>query len=244
MIYVFGDSWSAVNHFQADCYPWPSVVNEKYKIRVTNFAAAGNSNQQILDNVIHASIVNAEEKVDHVIVPFTSVGRFTIPGDACNIELCVAAEFNEYTWYGDIQKLIFNEHDAESLMYQTRMKLHAIKSIVQSTWNCNTTFLPVFEDCKYWKKYPMSLLSIMHYKETGHKFVHDAPVYECGLYQVVNTFGVEWCDKHLGPNYERVYFERTNYIDESKYFDDTLHLTNAGHEKIAEYLIENNIILD
>ena len=235
MIFCFGDSWTAK---WQQWSPWPEVLSKKYAIPTKNFASAGNSNQQILDSVADATLDYAEEIVDHVVVAFTSVDRITA-SIVNNVELCVACDY-QGSWYKRLQEKVFEDASVHSLLYNTRLKLHAITALVSQTWNCDITFVPVFEDCDYWhkRKFPPSLMNICHYEQHGRYFLYDAPVYEVGVLQTVNKFGTEWCEKHLGKDYERAYFERTEYCTESDWFDDTLHPTQCGHDAIAKYFLE------
>jgi hypothetical protein len=113
--------------------------------------------------------------------------------------------------------------------------------MVKQTWDCNIIFLPVFEDCDYWRKRDIahSLMNICHYEQNKRYFHYDAPLYEIGILQVVNRLGTEWCEAHLDKDYERAYFERTDYCTSSDWFDDTWHPNHLGHGAIAKYFVEN-----
>jgi hypothetical protein len=82
-------------------------------------------------------------------------------------------------------------------------------------------------------------MNICHYEQHGRYFAYDAPVYEVGIMQVVNKLGTEWCEKNLDKNYERAYFERTDYYTSSDWFDETLHPNQLGHDAIAKYFYKN-----
>lgn len=241
MIFVFGDSWSAK---WQEYNPWPSILESNYGIPTKNFGIAGASNGQILDRVSEESINYPNEQVDLVIVAFTSVDRMTL-SITDNVELCVSGDYQSKS-YAHFQKVLFEETDLKSLLFNTWLKLHAIKTIVKATWNCDVIFLPVFEDCEYWRRrnFKPSLMNICHYKQHSRYFAYDAPVYEVGLMQMDNNIGTEWCKKYLGNDYERAYFERTNYCTSSNWFDNSLHPTQAGHDAIADYFVNDVGIMD
>lgn len=236
MLLIFGDSWTAKwQHWE----PWPSVLKNKYNIENKNFAMAGASNQHIVDEVAKATILHKNENVEKVIVAFTSISRLSVSLNA-TVELCVANNYQP-EWYKHIQQELFNGPSVNSLIDNTKLKLHTIQTLVKETWGCDTIIIPTFEDCEHWNR--KSLLSILKYQETNRFFSYPAPVYEIGILQTVNKLGNEWCEKNLDTTYERAYFERTEYITESsKMFDDTTHPNQTGHDLIAKYLVEHNII--
>lgn len=237
MIYTFGDSWTAKWQEWA---PWPEVLASRYNIPTKNFAVAGMSNQQILDEVIQQTIMKPpEEKVDHVIIAFTSIDRLTTSLNA-NVELCVTYQY-EVNWYQDIQRALFKDVGIDELLKDSWKKLKCMRHLVKTIYGCDVTFIPVFEDCDFWRKLGIkhSFINMLFFMQHGRYLAYDAPVYEPGILQVVNEFATAWTEKHLNHNYERAYFERTHYIDNSTHFDDTLHPNQTGHDALAEYIIKN-----
>jgi len=237
MIYIFGDSWSAK---WQDYDPWPTVLTNRYNIPTRNFAIAGSSNQQILDEVIRYTLISKpDEKVNHVIIPFTSIDRITASMNT-NVELCVTYQY-QVTWYQDIQRSLFEGVSIDELLHSSWHKMKCIRHLFKTVHDCNVTFVPVFEDCEYWRTRGIkhSLINILFYSQFGRYLAYDAPVYEPGILQVVNEFATQWTQKHLNHDYERAYFERTHYIDTSAMFDETMHPNQTGHDAIAEYFIKN-----
>lgn len=247
-IFTFGDSWSA--DWQ-EWTPWPLVLKEKHNIMTTAFGVPGGSNEQLLELVSNTSIEFKDTQVSRCIVAFTSTNRITI-NMATNIELCVAADYYPDKWYKEAQAQVFNDVGLNDLLHTTKFKLHAMKRIIHDTWGCDTIFVPVFEDCEYWRNmnkdiidvHDSSLINILHKHATGRSFTFDAPIYEVGFLQIVNEYGNKWAKKHLDSNYERAYFERTEFIDNKDYFDDTSHPTQLGHDVIADYFVKHLDIVD
>lgn len=230
MIFTFGDSWTA--KWQG-YKPWPALLDKPSK----NFAAAGSSNKQILDQVSETSLDYPDEKVDGVVVAFTSIARLTI-NMSMNMELCIALH-PDYPWYESVQKKVFEEAGLRNLLHQSFYTFHAIESIVNQTWGCKTYFIPVFEDCKFWREkknfLPHSLINLMHNKEKGRYFMYDCPVYEFGYMQDANKNGQEWLDKYIDKDWRKAHFERSDYTMTSELFDNTQHPNQQGHRVLAEY---------
>tara|TARA_B100000242_G_C43023196_1_gene476294 strand:+ start:639 stop:1370 length:732 start_codon:yes stop_codon:yes gene_type:complete len=237
MIFTFGDSWTAKTNYYGETYSpykvWPELLDKESK----NFAWPGASNKEILEQVVEATINYPIAKVDKVIVAFTSIARLTL-NPSVNMELCIA-DHPEYPWYESVQKVVFEKAGLTQLLHDCNLGLHAIESMVKNTWGCKIHFIPVFEDCEFWRSkenfLQHSLINILFNEENKRYFMYDCPVYEFGFLQDANVNGKEWANKHLDSNWHKAHFERSNFTLTSALFDDTQHPNQQGHRVLAKY---------
>lgn len=230
MIFTFGDSWTA--KWQSH-KPWPELLNKETK----NFANAGASNRQIVDQVCEASLDYPDEDVEAIIIAFTSINRMTL-NISVNSELCISQHPDP--WYADAQKRVFDDGvTLKNVMEYSLYNFHAIECIAKQTWDCQVHFIPVFEDDDYWRKQApflqYSLINLLHFEEKQRYFMYNCPVYELGYLQEPNEFGQAWLDKNCDSNWRKAHFERTDFTMNSALFDNTQHPNQLGHNALAKY---------